>query len=124
MFADQGSQNRAQLSMVLPRRFGMIVRRHPATTGEFHWHVPLDFPCHEYLKLTVTDCDNEDAEDQSSVFMILAGPPRERLATHPDLRMSRMRSGATQNDAPIDLPPDLPPPSSGARSMGPDPGHV
>ena len=92
----------------------MIVRRHPATTGEFHWHVPLDFPCHEYLKLTVTDCDNEDAEDQSSVFMILAGAPRKRLATHPDLRMSQMRSGATQNDAPIDLPPDLPPPSSGA----------
>ena len=70
------------LQFVKPTRFGMISRRCPAEQGEFHWTVPLDFPPHNYLKVTVTDETDEENEDQSYKFSIEPGPARAPTQPH------------------------------------------
>ena len=62
--------------MVRPAKFGIIERRVAASTGEYLWKVPQDFPRGEYLKICVTDTLNDSIEDQSYAFQILPGAPR------------------------------------------------
>ena len=63
----------------------MVKQRTKAAVGEFMWQVPLDFPLAgaSYLKLAVTDVDDEDVEDQSPRFSIVRGQPRDQFMPPP-----------------------------------------
>ena len=83
----EATDNLTRLQLVRPHRFGVIERRTPASTGEYLWRVPSDFPRGEYLKITVTDTLNDEIEDQSYAFQILPGVARPPHITTQDFSM-------------------------------------
>ena len=100
----KGDEHRDELTFV-GHQHGMLTRRAPAASGRYDWVIPFEFPCSDYLKITVTAVDTQGTgEDQSPTFMILPGPPRVEF-------LNRCDQPAATPSLPTVTPPFLKPPA-------------